>query len=157
MSAITNKEDFNLKVLGLRGVSILFVLLYHLNSRLCPNGYLGVDIFFTLSGFVITKLIVTEIYLTNFKLTKFYSRRIKRLLPSLILSLVLSSVLAILELNPSDKLGFFKSLRFTILGVGNFYFARNTDYFNKPPSPHMEFGRRRTVLHFLSNCSSDLG
>ena len=129
MSAITNKEDFNLKVLGLRGVSILFVLLYHLNSRLCPNGYLGVDIFFTLSGFVITKLIVTEIYLTNFKLTKFYSRRIKRLLPSLILSLVLSSVLAILELNPSDKLGFFKSLRFTILGVGNFYFARNTDYF----------------------------
>ena len=68
----------------LRGISVLAVILYHFKFEFFSGGYLGVDIFFVISGFLITSIIIDEISLKKFSLINFYERRIRRLFPALI-------------------------------------------------------------------------
>jgi peptidoglycan/LPS O-acetylase OafA/YrhL len=77
------KNKHFLFIQSLRGYVVLFVFLYHLNLDLRLNGFLGVDIFFLISGFVITKSIYGQ-SIINFNIKNFFPRRIKRLLPALI-------------------------------------------------------------------------
>ena len=77
------KNKHFLFIQSLRGYAVLFVFLYHLNLDLFLNGFLGVDIFFLISGFVITKSIYDQ-SIKNFNIKNFFLRRIKRLLPALI-------------------------------------------------------------------------
>ena len=76
-----NKNEYRLDIDGLRGIAILAVLAFHFNQKLFPNGYLGVDVFFVISGFVIT-LSVNKNFESNFIsfLSDYYAKRIKRLL-----------------------------------------------------------------------------
>ncbi len=79
---------------GLRAVAVLGVLIYHLNRAWLPGGFLGVDIFFVLSGYLITMLLLTEHRETGrIHLPTFWSRRIRRLLPALLVLLVVMAVL----------------------------------------------------------------
>ena len=74
---------------GLRAVAVLAVLLYHLGIDWIPGGFLGVDLFFVISGYVITGLILDSIDRSGtFDLRAFYLSRIRRLLPALVLSLI---------------------------------------------------------------------
>ena len=66
---------------GLRAVAVASVLLYHLGSPIAPGGFVGVDVFFVLSGFLITRLIAEELRTGEFSLFKFYERRIRRIAP----------------------------------------------------------------------------
>ena len=68
---------------GLRMVSVISVIIFHLSDNFLPGGYLGVDIFFLISGYIITKLILKEINENKFDLINFYNRRIKRIVPAL--------------------------------------------------------------------------
>jgi len=77
---------------GLRALSILLVIGYHAFPRLFPGGFIGVDIFFVISGFLITKIILNNLELDSFSFIEFYSRRIRRIFPSLLLLLLVCLV-----------------------------------------------------------------
>ena len=81
---INFRNDIN----SLRAVAVVGVVLYHLDIRYFGGGYLGVDIFFVISGYLITSLILKELNEKKFSLTNFYKRRIRRLFPALILVIV---------------------------------------------------------------------
>ena len=114
---------------GLRAIAIIAVIVNHLNSNYLKSGYLGVDIFFVISGYVITKSVMNQNFLSISDFIKyFFERRIKRLLPAL-LFYVISVSLIICLFNPypnvSIRTGFF-----SLLGLSNFYlFKYSTDYF----------------------------
>ncbi|HEX5018900.1 MAG TPA: acyltransferase, partial [Actinomycetes bacterium] len=81
---------------GIRAVAVVAVLLFHLPARLLPGGFLGVDVFFVLSGFLITTLLLAELEATGrVRFGDFYRRRARRLLPALIAVLLVSTVLVL--------------------------------------------------------------
>jgi peptidoglycan/LPS O-acetylase OafA/YrhL len=94
---------------GLRAVSILAVVWYHAFPGLVPGGFVGVDIFFVISGFLITRIIARELAADSFSILSFYQRRIRRIFPALIVVLAMTYVAGWLVLLPRD---------FALLGTG---------------------------------------
>jgi peptidoglycan/LPS O-acetylase OafA/YrhL len=101
---------------GLRAIAVLSVIGFHLNPELISKGYLGVDIFFIISGFLITRILLNQ--QTEITLNRFYLNRVKRIYPALILVITTSSVVGYLlarnidlELISSPKEAGFKSGR----------------------------------------------
>ncbi|SIS47724.1 acyltransferase family protein [Neptunomonas antarctica] len=78
----------------LRGIAVLFVVIYHAGFGITPHGYLGVDVFFVVSGFLITTIILKDLESDTFSFAGFYLRRAKRLLPALYCTLAFTSLLA---------------------------------------------------------------
>lgn len=123
----------------LRGFSVLAVIFYHANSNLFEFGYLGVDIFFVISGFVILPALVKNLHGRNekkFKLREFYKRRFLRLYPGLVSSLILSSILLWLFFSPEYH------DRISRQGIASLFFMGNIgaliysgDYFSPNPNP----------------------
>ena len=113
---------------GLRAVSVFAVILYHANFFLFDHtffqgGFIGVDIFFVISGYLITTLILKEILKTNqFSFKYFYERRIRRILPVLLFIIIVTSIISYLILLPSSLIGFGNSILSIIFFVSNFYF-----------------------------------
>jgi peptidoglycan/LPS O-acetylase OafA/YrhL len=79
---------------GLRALAVVSVIIFHANHSLIPGGYLGVDVFFVISGFLITRLLVKEMQAESFSIINFYERRARRILPALFFMLVLCLPLA---------------------------------------------------------------
>ena len=116
----------------LRAVSVLFVFFYHLKNSFFQNGYLGVDIFFIISGLVISLKLHENYEKTNrINIKKFFIKRIKRIYPVLLVFLF-TTFLIILIFSPIDTiLSNFKRLTFVLLGVANFsYLITKKDYFD---------------------------
>ena len=114
---------------GLRAIAVSGVVLYHLNSvNFLPGGFLGVDIFFVISGFLIAKVILKGIREKNFSFKKFYLRRARRLLPAFFLVAITTSAAAYVFLEPTRMLDFTHSLLFSTLGLSNFYFMFQDPY-----------------------------
>ena len=113
---------------GLRAISVLAVIIYHANlvlfgQTLFQGGFIGVDIFFVISGYLITTLILKEIYETNqFSFKYFYERRIRRILPALFLVIIVTSIISYFILLPSSLIDFGRSIVSIIFFVSNFYF-----------------------------------
>ena len=87
---------------GLRAVAVLAVVGYHAFPSLFQGGFIGVDIFFVISGFLITKIIFSELDKEVFSFTNFYARRIRRIFPALILVLIVSYVIGWFLLLPEE-------------------------------------------------------
>jgi peptidoglycan/LPS O-acetylase OafA/YrhL len=85
---------------GLRAVSILLVVGYHAQPWLVPGGFIGVDVFFVISGFLITRIILTQIKAGTFSSLEFYSRRIRRIFPALIVVLAATCLIGWFVLLP---------------------------------------------------------
>lgn len=115
---------------GLRGVAVFSVVLFHFDIALFGGGFAGVDIFFVISGFLITSLIQLEIKAGTFSLPTFYERRIRRIFPALFALLVLVSCLAWTLLLAPDLRQYSLSLAATALLGVNFVFWRTTAYFD---------------------------
>ena len=80
---------------GIRALAIIPVILFHAGFSFAKGGYIGVDIFFVISGFLITTLILNELSTETFSLKKFYERRIRRLLPALFFVIFISILASI--------------------------------------------------------------
>jgi peptidoglycan/LPS O-acetylase OafA/YrhL len=120
---------------GLRAIAILSVLLYHQGFRFTQGGFLGVDIFFVISGYPITSHIAGALEAGRFSLAGFYERRVHRIAPALCVMLLCASVGAYFLLYPSEMLDFEKALVAAILSSSNLYFWRTTDYFSDQSNP----------------------
>ena len=121
------KLSYRPEIDGLRGVSIILVILYHLkisinNQNLFEFGYLGVDIFFVISGYLIGRIILKKISEKKFSFKSFYESRARRLLPALFFSIFLSLFLAITFLLPMDLIHYAKSILTSIFFTSNFFF-----------------------------------
>lgn len=106
---------------GLRSLAVLAVFIHHLNTSLLPGGFVGVDLFFVISGFLITSQVYSEIRSHTFSFKHFYQRRINRILPALT-TVVLATVIAgVFILSPADLTRLNLSALFSLLGVSNIY------------------------------------
>ena len=114
----------------LRGLSVLAVLFYHADKALLPGGYLGVDVFFVLSGFLITRNIFPEIERGTFSYPAFIARRFRRLLPACYAMLTFAAVLGSLFLTRADLFDFLKQLAGTLSFSSNIVLWRQTGYFD---------------------------
>lgn len=122
-------EKYRKDIDGLRALAIISVFLFHLNNNFLPGGFVGVDIFFVISGFLITGIIVKEIKEKRFSFSNFYLRRIRRIFPALFLVLFISLIVATLILIPANFAAFAKALRYATLQASNILFMKKTDYF----------------------------
>ncbi|MEQ9451617.1 MAG: acyltransferase family protein [Pseudomonadales bacterium] len=114
---------------ALRAVAVVSVVLYHANVDFISGGYVGVDIFFVISGFLITKIIVAELSTDSFSVAAFYERRIRRLFPALFAVLLASTVAACGLLLPVELEDFGETLATTAVFASNFMFANEAGYF----------------------------
>jgi peptidoglycan/LPS O-acetylase OafA/YrhL len=116
---------------GLRAIAILSVLLFHFDVAGVGGGFAGVDVFFVISGFLITRLIRDEVLETGaFSFSNFYLRRARRIFPALFFTLCLSFVAAFLCFAPQHLELFGGSLVHAALMVSNVYFWRESGYFD---------------------------
>ncbi len=115
---------------SLRGIAVLLVLVYHCREWLIPNGYLGVDIFFVISGFLITQNINKDLELGTFSFSNFYIRRIRRLFPALYSTLALTLVVSVIFLTPSQFEFFFWQLLGALSYITNFVLLNQSGYFD---------------------------
>lgn len=122
---------------GLRAVAVLLVVVFHVwGSKYIPGGFIGVDIFFVISGFLITQIIHKELKQKTFTFKDFYTRRIRRLMPAFILVIVSTNVIALYILLPEDLIEYSKSQISAALFLSNMYlwsqaggyFASNADF-----------------------------
>ena len=120
---------------GLRGIAIIPVILYHLNIPFFSGGYIGVDIFFVISGFLITSIIHNNIKEKKFSLLDFYERRLRRIIPILYLILILSIPFTLINFIEVDSRNFFESLFAVITFSSNFLFwLEEGEYFTRENS-----------------------
>jgi len=116
---------------GLRALAVVGVLLCHLDFDWLPGGFVGVDIFFVLSGYLITRLIVTEIGETGrFRFGNFYVRRIRRLYPALVTTVIAAWIGSFLLLSPEQMLNFVQSAIAALFSYSNVLFSMQADYFD---------------------------
>lgn len=114
---------------GLRGVAVLLVVLDHLGIRRVAGGYVGVDAFFVISGYFIAAGLLAELGSGRFRLARFYERRIRRILPALLVLLIGTLGLGYRYLFPSEFLDLARALGASLFSMSNFYFLATTDYF----------------------------
>jgi len=126
---------------GLRAASVILVLLFHVGLPLIPGGYVGVDVFFVISGFVISIHLIDEINKKQFSVADFYTRRIKRIIPAQVFVLIITTIAAYKLFLPPQLLDYSRTLGATALSAANIYFAFNSGYFengaNLRPLLHM--------------------
>lgn len=119
---------------GLRAIAILFVLIFHGGLKLFPSGFVGVDIFFVISGFLITSIIHDSLQNKNFSFISFYNRRLWRLQPVFICLIVVTTLMTLLFYLPEDLIIYGKSARKTALFMSNQFFEKVTTGYFSPDS-----------------------
>jgi peptidoglycan/LPS O-acetylase OafA/YrhL len=120
---------FRTDVEGLRALAVLPILIFHLNPDWMPGGFEGVDMFFVISGFLISSQILKRSP-KQFGFVAFYVRRIRRLFPALIITVVASVIVGWRVLTPEDYSALARSALASMTGVANLYFFWTVDYFN---------------------------
>ena len=113
---------------GLRAVAVIPVILFHAGFEFFSGGFVGVDIFFVISGYLITTIILSEKEQGTFSLINFYERRVRRILPALFLVMLFSFLFAWLWLLPSDMKDFSQSLIAVSTFYSNIFFWQESGY-----------------------------
>ena len=119
---------------GLRAIAVILVILFHAGSEFTPSGFIGVDLFFVISGYLITGIILTQVKEGRFSLADFFSRRLWRIQPALIiLSLAVLLAASLLYVVP-DYLVFLKSAKYNSLFLSNQFFSKQSVAYASPQS-----------------------
>ena len=122
------KNSYRPEIDGLRTIAVISVIIYHAeitinNIKLFQGGFIGVDIFFVISGYLITSIILNELIDKNsFSFKNFYERRIRRILPALLFVILITIPIAWLNLSPTDFLNFSKSILYSLGFSSNIFF-----------------------------------
>ena len=117
---------------GLRAVAVLSVMAFHMELSHFSGGFVGVDVFFVISGYLISAIVFSEISAGTYSITSFYERRIRRIFPALFAMLILFSVCALFYMFSSEMVNYAKSLLAASASVSNFYFWQHSGYFDAP-------------------------
>ena len=126
------KSSYRPDIDGLRAVAVLLVLAYHVGIYRLRGGFVGVDVFFVISGFLISTIILSDLDSSRFSLIAFYERRIRRILPALVVMLLSTGVLAYKFFLPAEFVDFGKSLLAATFSVSNIFFLHQSGYFDAP-------------------------
>ena len=102
---------------GLRAFAVLLVIFFHLGAPFAQAGFIGVDVFFVISGFLITQHIYSDFQRGNFTLRNFYLKRMRRILPALICLLVVTTLVSFYLFLPYGLLQYTESLLATLLSA----------------------------------------
>jgi peptidoglycan/LPS O-acetylase OafA/YrhL len=126
IKALGYRADIN----GLRGLAVVLVVLFHLGINRVGGGFVGVDVFFVISGYLMSAIIISEVQANKFSIAKFYERRVRRIGRAFFVVLCVSSVAAYVYLLPTELSEFAKSLLSATFSASNFYFGGKTGYFD---------------------------
>lgn len=137
------KQDYRTDIDGLRAVAVLGVVAYHYGLNVISGGFVGVDIFFVISGFLITSHLKGEIEAGQFSILSFYDRRIRRIVPALLVMLAVTLIAGWFLLMPGDYASTGASAAYAAFGLGNIYFWQHTGYFDQTAD-------MQTLLHTWS-------
>ena len=116
---------------GLRALAVSVVIAFHVGILHLSGGYVGVDVFFVISGYLISSIIFREIAEGRFSIRAFYERRIRRIFPALFGLLVVLSGFAVVFLLPAELVNFGKSELAAAFSSSNFYFWQHSGYFDR--------------------------
>ncbi|MDE9552543.1 acyltransferase family protein [Xenorhabdus bovienii] len=125
-----NKTNFRHDINGLRAIAVLGVLLFHYDNSLLPGGFVGVDIFFVISGYLMTKIILTAIKNNDFSFTKFYLARARRIIPALLIVVAVLLTISWFILEPMSYQILGKHARDSLLFISNVRYLKESGYFD---------------------------
>jgi peptidoglycan/LPS O-acetylase OafA/YrhL len=114
---------------GLRAVAVLPVILFHAGFTIFRGGFVGVDVFFVISGYLITSILINDIELGKFSIARFYERRARRILPALFVVILACIPFAWMWMMPDQWNDFSASITSLMLAISNIYFLSKTGYF----------------------------
>ncbi|MGN6313034.1 MAG: acyltransferase family protein [Rhodanobacteraceae bacterium] len=123
------RKPFRTDIQALRGLAVLLVILQHARAGFIGAGYLGVDIFFVISGFLITSLLARDVGSGKLRLSSFYFRRAKRLLPAAYVTFAATAAASLFLLDASEWQDFTRQLAGAVSFTGNFVLLQQTGYF----------------------------
>jgi peptidoglycan/LPS O-acetylase OafA/YrhL len=127
VNASSVRSGYRPDIDGLRAIAVLAVISYHVRAHVLPGGFTGVDIFFAISGYLITFNIATELRAGNFSLLEFYRRRVKRIMPVMLTVIAVVILTGYLVLLPEDLAAMAKSAVWSLGSMANVFFWRETD------------------------------
>ncbi|WP_077928356.1 acyltransferase family protein [Wohlfahrtiimonas populi] len=122
--------QFRTDINGLRAYAVLAVIIFHFNQQWLPGGFVGVDIFFVISGYLMTSIIFRGLDNKTLSLLKFYASRIKRIIPALLVLTLILIVLGYFFLGPISYRNLSKESIRSLLFISNFLFWRESGYFD---------------------------
>ena len=114
---------------GLRALAIMPVVMFHAGFSCVPGGYIGVDVFFVISGYVIALSLLEDLQNGSYSLYRFYAKRIRRIFPALFVTIAATSILSWCILLPSHLHKYFESVIAAVLFVSNIFFWKTSGYF----------------------------
>jgi peptidoglycan/LPS O-acetylase OafA/YrhL len=123
-------QPYRTEIDGLRALAVLPVILFHANLGIASGGFIGVDIFFVISGYLITRIILGELHEGAFSVKRFYERRVRRILPALLTILAITSGVMMMIMLPTEFRQFAGSLLSATFFASNVYFQRTSGYFD---------------------------
>jgi peptidoglycan/LPS O-acetylase OafA/YrhL len=130
-TAEPNQQTYRPDIDGLRAVAVLSVILFHINKALVPGGFVGVDIFFVISGYLISLHIFRDLERGRFSLVEFYRRRIKRIAPAMLVVVAVTLTMTQLVFRPEDAEASAESALWSLFSLANVFFwlSQDTNYF----------------------------
>ena len=125
-----NNSNFRYDINGLRAFAVISVVIFHFNNSFLSGGFVGVDIFFVISGYLMTKIIYTKIDNGTFSIIDFYNSRAKRIIPALSAVCIMVLIAGYLFLSPKDYISLSLDALSSIFFLSNFWYAFNSGYFD---------------------------
>lgn len=123
-------NDYLTHVDGIRAIAVLAVILFHANAKWLPGGFVGVDMFFVISGYLISQIIHRQTFEGSFSLKTFYVKRIRRIIPLLVTVIIASFPIAWFVLLPDEMRNYSESIFTSLLMYSNQYFLVEAGYFD---------------------------